>query len=78
MLSRNGIAPHAVAQLPDINIQQRYHISVNLVLPDSDANIALGNFMTTLVLATPGNTSLVSVSRPVSTTIHQRPFAGPH
>ncbi|KJA29301.1 hypothetical protein HYPSUDRAFT_61326 [Hypholoma sublateritium FD-334 SS-4] len=60
----NGYAPHAVARLPDINVQQRYHISVHLVLPDSAANIALGNFMTSLVLATPGNTSLVSVSRP--------------
>ena len=77
-ICRNDVTPHAFAQLPDINIQQRYHISVNLILPDSDANIALGNFMTSLVLATPGNTSLVSVSRPVSSTIHQCPFiSGP-
>lgn len=76
-ICRNGVTPHAFAQLPDINIQQRYHISVNLVIPDSDANIALGNFMASLVLSAPGNKSLVSVSRPVSTTIHRRPFAAP-
>jgi hypothetical protein len=44
---------------------QPYDISMHLVIPASEANFALGNFMTTLTLSTPSNRTLTSVRKPV-------------
>jgi hypothetical protein len=46
--------------------QQRYDISVQLEIPLTESNLALGNFMTSLWLTTPANKTLISVRRPVS------------
>src|SRR5882762_8925299 len=43
-----------------------YDVSVHLVVPTTDSNIALGNFMTSLTLITATNQTLSSVRRPVS------------
>lgn len=62
--------PYAQAVLPALVAQQRYDISLQLQIPNLDANYALGNFMTTLTLSTPSNKTLVSIRRPVSESAH--------
>lgn len=58
-------SPYAELSLPALSTAQPYDISLRLVLPASDANFALGNFMASLSLSTPSNKTLVAVSRPV-------------
>ncbi|KAJ7076567.1 hypothetical protein B0H15DRAFT_593417 [Mycena belliarum] len=60
----DGVAPYAEAALPALVAQQRYDFSLQLQVPNLDANFALGNFMTTLTLSTRSNKTLVSVRRP--------------
>ncbi|KAK2461650.1 hypothetical protein APHAL10511_006113 [Amanita phalloides] len=56
--------PYAQVLLPSLVLQQRYDISVQLVVPLTEPNLALGNFMTSLSLSTPSNKTLISVRRP--------------
>ncbi|KAF5312844.1 hypothetical protein D9619_003128 [Psilocybe cf. subviscida] len=61
----DGGNPYAYAHLPPLTSSQRYDISVELVLPCTDANLALGNFMTALTLSTSSaNKTLEYVRRP--------------
>ncbi|KAF8973868.1 hypothetical protein BDZ97DRAFT_1900628 [Flammula alnicola] len=60
----DGIPPYAYAQLPTLIPQQRYDISAELLVPYTDSNTALGNFMTTLTLSTLSNKTLAHVRRP--------------
>ncbi|KAF9566173.1 hypothetical protein CPC08DRAFT_815056 [Agrocybe pediades] len=64
----DGVPPFALASLPPLNPQQLYDISVNLLLPNTESNVALGNFMTSLTLTTPANKTLVQVRRPAIAT----------
>ena len=63
---RDGVPPYAFVNLPPLSSHQRYDISVDLALPYTESNIALGNFMTSLTLHTPANKTVVHVRRPVS------------
>ncbi|KXN83891.1 hypothetical protein AN958_00971 [Leucoagaricus sp. SymC.cos] len=56
--------PYALAVIPPIQASQPYDISLHMMLPVSDSNMSLGNFMTTLTLMTPSNETLATVSRP--------------
>ncbi|KAI0076234.1 hypothetical protein K474DRAFT_1645251 [Panus rudis PR-1116 ss-1] len=60
----DGLPPYAKIALPPIAVQQPYDISLHLVVPATESNYALGNFMATLTLSTPSNTTLSSVRRP--------------
>ncbi|KAJ7786159.1 putative adipose-regulatory protein-domain-containing protein [Mycena metata] len=60
----DGVPPYALATLPALVAQQRYDISLQLQVPNLDANYALGNFMTTLTLSTRSNKTLTSIRRP--------------
>lgn len=46
-------------------LQQRYAISVDLQLPATEMNLALGNFMTSILMLSPKNETLAYVRRPV-------------
>jgi len=59
----DAVNPFAVTQLPPIFANQPYDISLHLVLPATEANYALGNFMTTLRLSTTYNETLTTVHR---------------
>lgn len=61
----DGPPPYAELSLPPLSTAQPYDVSLQLVLPTSEANLALGNFMATLSLSTPSNKTLVTVNRPV-------------
>ncbi|KAG1716006.1 hypothetical protein ID866_1171 [Astraeus odoratus] len=60
----DGIPPYAELLLPELSASHPYDVSLHLVLPASDANFGLGNFMTSLTLATPSNKTLTTVRRP--------------
>ncbi|KAF8349761.1 putative adipose-regulatory protein-domain-containing protein [Amanita rubescens] len=60
----DGSQPYAQVWLPSLVLQQRYDISVQLDIPLTESNLALGNFMTSLSLSTPTNKTLLSVRRP--------------
>ncbi|PPQ67035.1 hypothetical protein CVT26_009932 [Gymnopilus dilepis] len=60
----DGVPPYAFVNLPPLSSHQRYDISVDLALPYTESNIALGNFMTSLTLHTPANKTVVHVRRP--------------
>jgi hypothetical protein len=62
---RDGIPPYAEVALPMLAAQQHYDISLHLAIPATETNFALGNFMTTLRLATAANDTLTIVRRPV-------------
>ena len=57
--------PYAEAPLPALVPRHPYDLSLDLVVPTTDANIALGNFMTTLTLTTASNKTLASSRRSV-------------
>ncbi|KAF8525169.1 hypothetical protein BU17DRAFT_74550 [Hysterangium stoloniferum] len=59
----DAVNPFAITQLPPIFANQPYDVSLHLVLPATEANYALGNFMTTLRLSTTYNESLITVRR---------------
>ncbi|KAK7694793.1 hypothetical protein QCA50_001981 [Cerrena zonata] len=60
----DGPPPYAVIHLPNMLAQQPYDISLHLVVPSTDTNYALGNFMSTLTLFTPANNTLATIRRP--------------
>ncbi|KDR85345.1 hypothetical protein GALMADRAFT_52054 [Galerina marginata CBS 339.88] len=60
----DGISPYAFVSLPTLVPQQRYDISVDLVLPYTESNLLLGNFMASLTLSTLSNRTLAHVRRP--------------
>jgi hypothetical protein len=60
----DGTPPYAEISLPILAPSQPYDISMHLVIPASEANFALGNFMTTLTLSTPSNRTLTSIRKP--------------
>lgn len=61
----DGIPPYAEFSLPQLSASQPYDVSLHLVIPASDSNYDLGNFMASLTLATPSNKTLATVRRPV-------------
>ncbi|KIK78990.1 hypothetical protein PAXRUDRAFT_834327 [Paxillus rubicundulus Ve08.2h10] len=60
----DGVSPYAELSLPPLSATQPYDISLHLVVPASEANFALGNFMATLSLYTPSNKTLMTTKRP--------------
>ncbi|KAL6302157.1 hypothetical protein BKA93DRAFT_737358 [Sparassis latifolia] len=60
----DGTPPFAEVALPNIVAQQPYDITIHLVVPTTESNFALGNFMSTLSLVTPANRTLASIRRP--------------
>jgi Putative adipose-regulatory protein (Seipin) len=58
--------PYAEASLPQLVVRQPYDVSLQLLVPASESNLSLGNFMAFLTLSTPSNKTLTSVRRPVS------------
>lgn len=61
----DGGSPYAEISLPSLSPSQPYDISIHLVIPASEANFALGNFMATLTLSTPSNKTLTYIRKPV-------------
>ena len=57
--------PYAEAPLLALAPHHPYDLSLDLVVPTTEANIALGNFMMTLTLATASNKTLISARRSV-------------
>lgn len=62
----DALNPFAIEQLPSIMANQPYDISLHLVLPATESNFALGNFMATLKFTTAYNESITTVRRSVS------------
>ncbi|PSS37586.1 hypothetical protein PHLCEN_2v602 [Hermanssonia centrifuga] len=60
----DGVPPYAQLNLPPLVNQQPYDVSLHLVVPASQPNYELGNFMITLTLLTPLNKTIVSTRRP--------------
>ncbi|PIL31563.1 hypothetical protein GSI_06265 [Ganoderma sinense ZZ0214-1] len=60
----DGGIPHAELALWNVAPNQAYDISLHLVVPANEANIALGNFMATLTLSSPSNTTIADVRKP--------------
>ncbi|TFK36853.1 hypothetical protein BDQ12DRAFT_736595 [Crucibulum laeve] len=60
----DGVSPYATAQIPPLLPQQRYNIALQLTIPASESNLALGNFMVGLALSTTNNKTLTYVRRP--------------
>ncbi|KIY45757.1 hypothetical protein FISHEDRAFT_11426, partial [Fistulina hepatica ATCC 64428] len=60
----DGSSPYAQTVITDLVARQRYDVSLSLVVPANDANIALGNFMTSLTLATTSNHTIAAARRP--------------
>ncbi|KAI6047757.1 putative adipose-regulatory protein-domain-containing protein [Pisolithus marmoratus] len=60
----DGVPPYAEVSLPQLSPNHPYDVSLHLLIPASDANFALGNFMTSLTLATPSNKTLATVRKP--------------
>jgi len=62
---RYGIPPYAELMLPRLSSYQRYDISLDLVIPTTEANYALGNFMSSLTLThADSNVTLAHIRRP--------------
>ena len=66
ILNSDGGSPYAEVKLPTIAAQQPYDVSLHLVVPATEANFALGNFMSTVTLVTPSNVTIVTARKPVS------------
>lgn len=62
----DGLPPYAEIQLASFNPAQPYDISLQLVVPTTQSNYDLGNFMTTLTLSDRTNRTLITVRKPVS------------
>jgi len=60
----DGVPPHATALLPPFSSYQPYDVSLHLVVPASQTNYELGNFMTTLTLSTLSNRTIVTSRKP--------------
>ena len=61
----DGGIPHAELALLNVVPNQAYDISLHLVVPANEANVALGNFMASLTLSSPSNTTIADVRKPV-------------
>lgn len=61
----DGALPYAEVPLSNIAAQQPYDISLHLVVPANEANLALGNFMASLTLLTPSNNTIALARKPV-------------
>ncbi|KAJ7487445.1 hypothetical protein B0H11DRAFT_1860466 [Mycena galericulata] len=70
----DGVSPYAQVTLPPLVAQQRYDIALQLQVPNLEPNYALGNFMTTLILSTRSNKTLVSIRRPAILVPPRVPF----
>ncbi|PFH54800.1 hypothetical protein AMATHDRAFT_333 [Amanita thiersii Skay4041] len=60
----DGSQPYAQFPLPTLSPLQHYDISLNIIVPATESNLALGNFMASLTLTTPTNKTLVHLRRP--------------
>ncbi|EIM92147.1 uncharacterized protein STEHIDRAFT_47497 [Stereum hirsutum FP-91666 SS1] len=60
----DGGLPWADASLPYLSASQPYDVSLHLLVPTTQSNYDLGNFMTSLTLSTTSNKTLTSVRRP--------------
>jgi len=60
----DGLAPYAEAQLASFNPTQPYDISLHLVVPNTQSNYNIGNFMTTLILSDPSSKILTTIRKP--------------
>ncbi|KAF8481072.1 putative adipose-regulatory protein-domain-containing protein [Russula ochroleuca] len=58
------LAPYAETQLASFNPAQPYDISLHLIVPATQSNYDLGNFMTTLTLTDPSSRVLTTVRKP--------------
>lgn len=63
---RDGLSPYAEQDIRSLSVDQPYDISLRLVVPATEQNYALGNFMASLTLRTPRNATVLSARRPVS------------
>lgn len=60
----DGLAPYAESSLPRLASQQPYDVLLHLVVPATESNLALGNFMASLRLSSDSNQTLAVVRRP--------------
>ncbi|KAK0205730.1 hypothetical protein IW262DRAFT_1328328 [Armillaria fumosa] len=60
----DGLAPYAESSLPQLVSQQPYDVLLHLVVPATESNLALGNFMASLRLSSDTNQTLAVVRRP--------------
>lgn len=60
----DSVNPYANVDLPHILHNQPYDVSLHLVIPATESNFALGNFMTSLRFSNSYNETLVTVRRP--------------
>ncbi|KAK0198260.1 hypothetical protein F5146DRAFT_1018850 [Armillaria mellea] len=60
----DGLAPYAEISLPQLVSQQPYDVLLHLVVPATESNLALGNFMASLRLSTDSNQTLAVLRRP--------------
>ena len=67
----DGVLPYAELALPNVVALQPYDVSLRLVVPANDANIALGNFMASLTLSTLSNRTLATSRKPVRPRAYQ-------
>jgi len=63
---RDGQSPYATVDLPKLVAYQRYNIFLDLIVPYTESNVKLGNFMTSLTLTTLNNETVAFTRRPVS------------
>ncbi|THH06950.1 hypothetical protein EW145_g3728 [Phellinidium pouzarii] len=59
-----GTLPHSELEISSLATNQPYDISLHLTIPATEANYAIGNFMTSLTMSTYRNTTIVDVRRP--------------
>ncbi|EPT03900.1 hypothetical protein FOMPIDRAFT_127752 [Fomitopsis schrenkii] len=59
----DGVPPYAEFVLPDLVAGQPYDISLQLTVPASSSNLALGNFMTSLEITTPQKDDVLAFAR---------------
>lgn len=64
---RDGMSPYAEIPLSTIITYQPYDVSLHLLVPATEPNYALGNFMTSLMITTPANRTLAYIRKPVRT-----------
>ena len=65
-LSSDGAIPHAEIALWNVAPNQPYDISLHLVVPANEANVALGNFMASLTIVGSSNNTIAETRKPVS------------
>ena len=73
----DGVPPYAEFALPDLVVGQPYDISLQLTVPASPSNLALGNFMTSLSITTLQKDDVLAYARkPVRVPVALRPECG--